>query len=402
MQKVKYFLKPISPTEAQDLRGNVFHHPQCKEWKAKFAIAHKLNRTIVVIMEGPDIAKMHLTLKVNPDALIAPALPNDYIKNNEITASVPDAQLEIMNFIKDSGKLKPALLKMTELKWKFLIRSAMRGKNIMMTGPSGCGKTMASKSLVRALKRPDFYFNLGATQDPRSTLIGNTHFNKEDGTYFNEALFVKAIQTENAVILLDELSRAHPDAHNILMTVLDEGQRYLRLDEAKDSPTINVAKGVTFIATANIGNEYTATRVMDRALVDRFITVEMDTLNKEQEIELLHELFPNVENALIDSVADIVSSTRIELGTEDPRISTHISTRNSVEMVSLLYDGFKIEEAAEVCIYPQYDQSGGLDSERTFVKQLVQKHVHVEGMTDQQYEDETAVETEEMSYATAN
>ena len=261
---------------------------------------------------------------------------------------------------------------------------------------------MASKSLVRALKRPDFYFNLGATQDPRSTLIGNTHFNKEDGTYFNEALFVKAIQTENAVILLDELSRAHPDAHNILMTVLDEGQRYLRLDEAKDSPTINVAKGVTFIATANIGNEYTATRVMDRALVDRFITVEMDTLNKEQEIELLHELFPNVENTLIDSVADIVSSTRIELGTEDPRISTHISTRNSVEMVSLLYDGFKIEEAAEVCIYPQYDQSGGLDSERTFVKQLVQKHVHVEGMTDQQYEDETAVDTEGMSYTTAN
>ena len=395
MQKVtKYFLKPISSTEAQDLRGNVFHHPQCKEWKAKFAIAFKLNRTIVVVMDGQTVKKMHLTLKVNPDVLPVPALPNDYIKNNETLSSVPADQLEVMNFIQNSPDLKPALLKMTELKWKFLIRSAMRGKNIMMTGPSGCGKTMASKSLVRALKRPDFYFNLGATQDPRSTLIGNTHFNKKDGTYFNEALFVKAIQTENAVILLDELSRAHPDAHNILMTVLDEGQRYLRLDEAKDSPTINVAKGVTFIATANIGNEYTATRVMDRALVDRFITVEMDTLNKEQEIELLHELFPNVENGLIDSVADIVSSTRIELGTEDPRISTHISTRNSVEMVSLLYDGFKIEEAAEVCIYPQYDQSGGLDSERTFVKQLVQKHVRVEGMTDQQYEDETVVEDE--------
>jgi nitric oxide reductase NorQ protein len=383
MQKVtKYYLKPISPTEAQDLRGNVFHHPQCKEWKAKFAIAHKLNRTIVVIMEGSIVTKMHLTLKVNPDVLIAPALPNDFIKNNEVASNVPEAQLEIMNFIKDSAKLKPALLKMTELKWKFLIRSAMRGKNIMMTGPSGCGKTMASKSLVRALKRPDFYFNLGATQDPRSTLIGNTHFNKQDGTFFSEALFVKAIQTENAVILLDELSRAHPYAHNILMTVLDEGQRYLRLDEAKGSPTIKVAKGVTFIATANIGNEYTATRVMDRALVDRFITVEMDTLNKEQEIELLNELYPNVENELVESVADIVSSTRIELGTEDPRISTHISTRNSVEMVSLLYDGFNIEEAAEVCIYPQYDQSGGLDSERTFVKQLVQKHIKVEGISD--------------------
>ena len=133
----------------------------------------------------------------------------------------------------------------------------VRGKNIMMTGQAGCGKTMAAKSLVNALDRPDFYFNLGATQDPRASLIGNVHFDKGKGTYFSESLFVKAIQTENAVILLDELTRAHPDAWNILMTVLDQGQRYLRLDEADGQNTIKVADGVTFIATANIGNEYT-------------------------------------------------------------------------------------------------------------------------------------------------
>ena len=92
-------------------------------------------------------------------------------------------------------------------------------------------------------------------------------------------MFVKAIQTENAVILLDELTRAHPDAWNILMTVLDQGQRYLRLDEAQGQATIEVADGVTFIATANIGNEYTATRTLDKALMDRFIVVEMDLLN---------------------------------------------------------------------------------------------------------------------------
>ena len=134
-------------------------------------------------------------------------------------------------FIHNSASLKPEQLIMSDLKWKYLVRSAMRGKNIMMTGPAGTGKTMAAKYLVSALERPDFYFNLGATQDPRATLIGNTHFSKENGTYFSESLFVKAIQTENAVILLDELSRAHPEAWNILMTVLDLNQRYLRLDE---------------------------------------------------------------------------------------------------------------------------------------------------------------------------
>ena len=288
-------------------------------------------------------------------------------------AKLPEEQVALMNFIKTSGDLKPEVLKMQSLKWKYLMRSAARGKNIMMTGPAGCGKIMAAKSVAEVLDKPSFYFNLGATQDPRSTLIGNTHFNKEDGTIFSEALFVKAIQTEGAVILLDELSRAHPDAHNILMTVLDEGQRYLRLDEADGSPTIEVAKGVTFIATANIGNEYTATRVMDRALLDRFIIVEMDLLDKEGEIDLLTYLYPNLDGKSIEAIGDIVGGTRIELNTETPRISTMVSTRNSVEMASLLYDGFTLEEAAEVCIYPQFDNTGGLDSERTFVKQLVQK-----------------------------
>ena len=45
----------------------------------------------------------------------------------------------------------------------------------------------------------------------------------------------------------------------------------------------------------------------------------------------------------------------------------------------LLYDGFSLEESAEVSIYPQYSADGGADSERTFVKQLVQKYVGEEG-----------------------
>ena len=295
---------------------------------------------------------------------------------------VPDEQLELMNFIQASPELRPEVMKMSDIKWKYLIRCAMRGKNIMMTGPAGCGKTMAAKSVVNALERPDFYFNLGATQDPRATLIGNTHFNKDTGTVFSEALFVKAIQTPNAVILLDELSRAHPEAHNILMTVLDEGQRYLRLDEHEDAPTIKVAPGVTFIATANIGNEYTATRVMDRALLDRFIIVEMDVLDETQESELLTYLYPNLDSQQIDGIAGIVNDTRVEMNNESPRISTHISTRASVEMAGLIYDGFTLEESANVLIYPQYDNAGGLDSERTFIKQLVQKYIPTDANTD--------------------
>jgi len=311
------------------------------------------------------------------------------------TVEVPTDHEEVLQFIHNSYGLKPTMLMMSELKWKYLVRSGVRGKNIMMTGPAGCGKTMAAKSLVNSLDRPDYYFNLGATQDPRSTLIGNTHFDSKKGTYFSESHFVKAIQTPNAVILLDELSRAHPDAWNILMTVLDYGQRYLRLDEASGSETIKVADGVTFVATANIGNEYTSTRVMDKALMDRFTIVEMDVLSESDESSLLTMMFPSVDSAVLSNVAKIATLTRTESNSETARITSGISTRTTVELAGLLFDGFSLEESAEVSIYPQYDSTGGVDSERTFVKQIVQKFCDDGSSDDLFNEDEMAEATED-------
>jgi len=372
--QITLFLQPKDINTLVDSKGNHYNDSkQIKINKATIAKAIREGKAIKVAIDGENI-KMTTTQQVDSDLKGCKPLPID-LQIKEQTANVPKEQAELMSFIQTSTELKPSLMKMGDLKWKYLVRSAVRGKNIMMTGAAGCGKTMAAKSLVNALDRPEFYFNLGATQDPRSTLIGNTHFNKSDGTYFSESTFVKAIQTENAVILLDELSRAHPDAWNILMTVLDPGQRYLRLDEADGSPTINVAKGVCFIATANIGNEYTSTRVMDKALLDRFIVIEMDMLEKQDEVELLKELYPNLDITVIDNIASITEATRKEMQTEQPRISGGISTRTAVEMASIMYDGFDLLEAAQVTVYPQYDSSGGVDSERTFIKQIVQKFV---------------------------
>ncbi|MDR0863795.1 MAG: MoxR family ATPase [Candidatus Symbiothrix sp.] len=288
-----------------------------------------------------------------------------------------DKQETIRDRIKDSAKTKPVELFIADVKWKFLNYCVLLGKNVLITGPAGSGKTVTIKQIASTYQdsHPFFYINCGSTQDPRSTFIGNTHYDKSSGTFFSQSYFVKAIQIPNAIILLDEISRAHPEAWNILMSVLDINQRYLRLDEEVDSPTIFVAEGVTFMATANIGNEYTSSRTMDKGLLDRFLQIEMELLDLDTEYKLLQTYFPNVEKRWLHVIAQIAERTRKEIQSHNPKISSSISTRNTLEMARLIENGFTLGEAAEILIYPSYDPVGGNDSERTFVKQLVQRYL---------------------------
>ena len=281
----------------------------------------------------------------------------------------------IATLLETAPQFKPESLIISDSKWKFIVRAVLRGENIMLRGDAGTGKTLAVTTVAKVMDRPFFYFNLGATQDPRSTLIGNTHFNKETGTYFAQSTFVKAIQTEGAVILLDELSRAHPEAWNILMTVLDESQRYLRIDESPDTEVVKVADGVSFLATSNEGIQYTSTRKVDFALADRFAILEMDILSKIQQQSLIRHACPKIDDKTVEILTSIYDQINTELATNNGKIQTRMSTRSMIRAARHICDGFSINEALDLCIYPYFDGEGGLDSERTFVQIIAQKYV---------------------------
>lgn len=296
--------------------------------------------------------------------------------NEEVKAAAVLDSENVMAFLNTCVDKRPKELFCDDLTWKVICRSTLRGRNTLLTGPTGTGKSQTAIAVAKALDYNLFYINLGSTQDPRGALIGNTHFSKDAGTFFNESAFVRAIQQPNTVVLLDEVSRAHPEAWNILMTVLDPGQRYLRLDEAINSPVIKVHPTVAFIGTANMGSEYTSVRVMDRALLDRFTINEIPFLNVKEEQALIQLHYPQLDTVLAQNLAEMASKTRAEVLSESPKIQTPISTRSVLEMAGMLSDGFTLGDCANVAIYPLYSREGGVQSERTYVKQIVQRYIN--------------------------
>ena len=100
----------------------------------------------------------------------------------------------------------------------------------------------------------------------------------------------------------------------------------------------------------------------------------MDVLGEDDEYTLLKNKFPSINEKELLEICSIIGDIRKEIKSDSPRISTMVSTRNTIEIAELLVDGFDIHEAAELLIYPLFPNDGN-DSERVFVKQLVQKYV---------------------------
>jgi len=133
--------------------------------------------------------------------------------------------------------------------------------------------------------------------------------------------------------------------------------------------------------------------------LDRFASiVEMEPLSMSDEVTLLQMTYPEVEINLLECIAEIADHTRQQVRSEDPKVTTSISSRITVEMAGLLNDGFSLAETAEACIYPFFSNAGGNDSERTYMKQLVQKYLPVAGGAGTPWENLTRAEDQKVPF----
>jgi ATP-dependent Clp protease ATP-binding subunit ClpA len=94
----------------------------------------------------------------------------------------------------------------------------------LFVGPTGCGKTETAKALSEKMGMPLLRFDMSEYQEKHSVarLIGAPpgYVGFEDNA---GQLITKLQETPNAVLLLDEIEKSHPDVSNILLQFMDNG-----------------------------------------------------------------------------------------------------------------------------------------------------------------------------------
>jgi ATP-dependent Clp protease ATP-binding subunit ClpA len=119
--------------------------------------------------------------------------------------------------------------------------------NFLLTGPTGVGKTEVAKQLAKIMGITFLRFDMSEYMERHtvSRLIGAPpgYVGFDQGGLLTDAI----AKTPHAVLLLDEIEKAHPDVFNVLLQVMDHG----RLTDNNGKSTD--FRHVVLLMTSNVG-----------------------------------------------------------------------------------------------------------------------------------------------------
>ena len=246
--------------------------------------------------------------------------------------------------------------------WKYLVRNIMRKKPTLLIGPTGTGKTELILMACKQLGINCEVHDMGAMQDPLTDLLG-CHRIKDGSSTFDYAKFVDDVQ-KPGVILLDELSRAPLMTNNILFPCLDSRRELpLAIADSEGPRSVKVHPDCVFIATANIGSEYSGTQEIDAALMNRFLPLKVDYMPSRNEVEVLKKRC----NISEDDAATIVKFANV-MRQENRKgsIMYPVSTRENIAIGEMIADGFDMIDAVNFVVCNKFN-----DDDVKPVKQLM-------------------------------